>query len=153
MNDNKADLQYIYIHKSFILQKRKNQIKDDIIRYYNINELKKNKKEMKELYKLRIYRLWKEYNEVLNKVFIKNDGSFTKYKTTAYIDILGFILDELNKNRDVENNLSVIDDNSNDELIYNFDMETLFIHQYDKEDEMNEITYLYPDDYRDCFFK
>lgn len=44
MNDNKADLQYIYIHKSFILQKRKNQIKDDIIRYYNINELKKNKK-------------------------------------------------------------------------------------------------------------
>lgn len=108
---------------------------------------------MKELYKLRIYRLWKEYNEVLNKVFIKNDGSFTKYKTTAYIDILGFILDELNKNRDVENNLSVIDDNSNDELIFNFDMETLFIHQYDKEDEMNEITYLYPDDYRDCFFK
>ena len=45
---------------------------------------------MKELYKLRIYRLWKEYNEVLNKVFINNDGSFTKYKTTAYIDILGY---------------------------------------------------------------
>ena len=47
MNKNQNNIHYIYIHKSFVLQKRKNQIKDDIIRYYNKENKKKNKKEMK----------------------------------------------------------------------------------------------------------
>lgn len=146
-------MDYIYIHKSFILQNRKDGIKYDIIRYYDKHNLKKNKKEMKELYKFRVFRLWNEYNDIINKIFLHKDKSFTKYKTTNYIDILGFILEKLNKNREVENDISVLnDDIKNDALIYSFDVETLFINQYDKEDEIKEICNQFPDDYRDSFF-
>jgi Fe-S oxidoreductase len=143
----------IKIHKSFILQDMKNEIKESIINKYNKNQQKKDKIKMREEYINKTIKLREDLNDIINKLFINKDKNFINYTTKNYITILGYIIDDINETKELEYCLSVLDcdDNFNNE-INNFDIVSFFTKQYEKEEEDNKYTNVYKDDKIDYWF-
>jgi hypothetical protein len=116
---------FINIHKSFILQSYKNEMKEKIYKK------KLDKFKSLEMYKLKKNKFINSLNKILNYIILKNkpddvDFGFGDYSTTHYIYLLRCIIDEKYKN----DQLITILNEDVDEIIKDFDFKTFFENKY-----------------------